>query len=560
MLFDEANEVLELLRGNFPIYFIFFLPVLILVSPLSPVHGAHDFAVYRMQHFDLQGNSRGCRSALINLEARTLDVSSYTRKCVLARLLELTPSKFREVIGDGGGGLVVLVPGDLSSLSADDRKHVYDLEYTMLLEETSVPVYFAVETPELSDIYEAIKYSSASEQATSAAEALMGSLSSTGFQMVVSTGQAKAYTDTQISNIQGKLPGYGIEEQLPTIALVAHYDSFGISPSLSFGGDSNGSGVVALLELARLLSRLYANSRSHARFNILFLLSGAGKFNFQGTKKWIEDNLDSAESSLLQDAVYTLCLDSIGNGKELLLHVSKPPKEGSPGWILLQELKNMAKQFYPDMVFDMVHKKINLADDTLAWEHERFSIRRLPAFTLSHLNNPKDLQRNSILDTRDQVDVQVLQRNIKVIAEALARHVYNITNSHPTEIFTDSMCVQPDHLTAWMDYLTNYSRAAQVLAEPERHPVISALEQALSKFLKDVTVITMKPDKRDPEVMFYDALMTTMTAYSVKPAVFDLVLFAAVAVYLCILYFLIQGFPQFYYFLISLSSYRMKQT
>lgn len=30
--------------------------------------------------------------------------------------------------------------------------------------------------------------------------------------------------------LQGKLSGYGVEEQLPTIAIVAHYDAFGAAP------------------------------------------------------------------------------------------------------------------------------------------------------------------------------------------------------------------------------------------------------------------------------------------------------------------------------------------
>ena len=33
---------------------------------------------------------------------------------------------------------------------------------------------------------------------------------------------------------QGKLSGYGVEEQLPTVALVAHYDSFAGAPVRPF--------------------------------------------------------------------------------------------------------------------------------------------------------------------------------------------------------------------------------------------------------------------------------------------------------------------------------------
>ena len=39
---------------------------------------------------------------------------------------------------------------------------------------------------------------------------------------------------------------------------------------------------------------------------------------------------------MLSDVDYVLCLDSIANTDQLFLHVSKPPKEGTPAFALVE--------------------------------------------------------------------------------------------------------------------------------------------------------------------------------------------------------------------------------
>jgi len=49
---------------------------------------------------------------------------------------------------------------------------------------------------------------------------------------------------------------------------------------------------------------------SITRFNLLFLLTGAGKFNFQGTRRWLEDQLESGGRDFVVQQFFTIAYSS----------------------------------------------------------------------------------------------------------------------------------------------------------------------------------------------------------------------------------------------------------
>ncbi|XP_034054940.1 nicalin-1 [Gymnodraco acuticeps] len=485
-MFEEASEVFDnMFKSSFPLTFIVFIPaVLILVSPL-PADAAHEFTVYRMQQYDLQGQPYGTRNAILNTEARTVEAEVLSRRCVIMRLADFSYEEYQKALRQSAGAVVIILPKNMSAMPQDIVQQFMELEPEMLATETVVPVYFAMEDDELLSIYTQTLTSSSSQGSLSAAEVLLHTATANGFQMVTSGAQSKAISDWAITSLEGRLAGVGGED-LPTIVVVAHYDSFGVAPvcsplSVGFGYS---------LSLTRCLFRKSTGSVHNA----------------------YKRGCQRASS--------------------------------------------------PDVKFSMVHKKINLADDMLAWEHERFGIRRLPAFTLSHLASHRLAQRASIMDARSvspssrhgageppagpHVDVQKLSRNTKLVAEALARVIYNLTEKGAPgdlQIFTEQM-VQDEQLSAVVDWLTAQPRAAQLVDKDSS--VVSTLEYHMGHYLKDVKRHYVRADKRDPEFVFYDQLKQTMNAYRVKPAIFDLLLAVCISGYLGVMYLAIQNFGLLY--------------
>ncbi len=103
------------------------------------------------------------------------------------------------------------------------------------------------------------------------------------------------------------------------------------------------------------ICRLYSDPKQRPKYNLLFVLSGGGKFNYFGTKHLIFDQMDNQDGGgLLPQAEYTLCLDEIATEDGLFVHVSKPPKEGTKPYNLLNTLNSVCEKLQIPLVYILV--------------------------------------------------------------------------------------------------------------------------------------------------------------------------------------------------------------
>lgn len=565
-MLDGLQEIVDIFRSSYPFSMLYFLPLILMLTndPRLMANAAQEFQVYRMQQYDMPfGTHLGSRSNQLSMEARTINSkpSFISRRCVLVKLNDFTLERYRILTSQYAGAIIVILPGNYTD---DQRLTVKSLEGQLLHESVKLPVYFIRETDEINDYYEYIDNDRSSQDST-AFQILLDSVISNGFQFVINSPVSKqlSQSEFQAVNLQGKLNGgdkadteKSKAKKIPTIIITAHYDAFGLVTSMSNGCDSNGSGVVALLELSRLLSYLYANSKTIAPINIVFLLTAEGKFNYYGLKKWLEEQADTNELAGkidIDDIQFAICLDSLGKSSYLseevsdaglFMHVSRPPKEGQATFEFLKSLEKVANK--SNVRFELNHKKINLANELLAWEHERFSLSKIPALTLSHFSSFKDSDRNTMVDTIDNVDKAVLIRNIRLISQALVQYIYR--NEDVTQdLLNSDLFVSEDFVTSWLEKICSQPRSASLLNK--NHPLLNQFFSHFNRYLQESLKQPVKVQAKEPEFVFYNEEEATLVIYNVKPAAFDFFLALLVAGYVGLVYLFVINFGQIFSFL-----------
>ncbi|KAK6163560.1 hypothetical protein DH2020_000424 [Rehmannia glutinosa] len=400
--------------------------------------------VYRLVQYDLAGVPFGSRLAALNHHAGSSLFSSsaaagaaadLSRTVLILPVRELNLTFIKEYIElrKPLGGLLLLLPPvfnpqniDSAGISDHDsakdiiKEDLRELEQLLIHANIPYPVYFGFEDDRVNAVLADVKKNDATGQLATATTG--------GYKLVVSAPEPRKIASPTITNIQGWLPGLkadGDSNQLPTIAVVASYDTFGAAPALSVGSDSNGSGVVALLELARLFSILYSSPKTRGRYNLLFVLTSGGPYNYNGTHKWLR----SLDQRLRETIDYSICLNSIGSvSNELWIHVSKPPDN------------IYIKQIFEG--FSSVSEKLGLK---VGLKHKKINI-----------SNPR-------------------------------RHIYGLEGKN-IDIFADdsSLSVNPSYIRSWLQFLSTTPRVAPFLSKND--PLIMALKKELADHTVEVNV------------------------------------------------------------------------
>lgn len=513
--------------------------IFILVACVEICDAATVVDVYRLIQYDIAGEQFGSRLASLNHHASSL-LSHHTdlsRTVVILPVRDLNLTFIKECIGQKKplGGLLLMLPQMFNSGIKDGveddpnsekeliRILLAELERLLIHAKIRYPVYFAFEDDDIDAVLADVKRNDATGQPATATTG--------GYKFVVSAPEPRKVASPALANIQGWLPGLkaeGDSNQLPTIAIVASYDTFGAAPALSVGSDSNGSGVVALLEIARLFSLLYSNTKTRGRYNLLFGLTSGGPYNYNGTHKWLR----SFDQRLRENIEYAICLNSIGSsGNELWLHVSKPPENANIKQIF-DGFSNVAEEL--GLKVGLKHKKINISNSRVAWEHEQFSRLRVTAATLSKLPVAPELLESTggLSDNRHFTSEAAVAQTVSLVAESLVRHVYG-QQGRNIKVFEEnsSLAVQPSYIQSWLHLLSTTPRVAPFL--PKNDPFVMALKKELADHTVEVNV---QHEVLDGIFTFYDSTSAKLHIYQVASVTFDLLVLLVLGSYLIILF------------------------
>ncbi|MCQ2816952.1 MAG: M28 family peptidase [archaeon] len=401
-----------------------------------------------------------------------------------------------------------------------------------------IPIYFAYENEKLNSIVESLKQEYKIEQGESKKTILdyLG-INKNFLHFSLKIKDPAKQKAVQLENFYGLLEvGNSNEIQNPIIAIVTYYDSLGVISDLPSGMNSNGSGIIALMELIRILSKFYENYDNVIKYDILFLMTSAGNLNFEGTQHF----LNTLEPSISENLQFVLCLDSLAslNEEDLFLHLSRFPKDFEESSNKLYKIFNLTSQNM-NINLNYNKKKVFLNNKVVPWEHEQFSKKKILSATLSTLKEPILNDFNRTLMTDVQLNKTLLKRNIKFIAESLLSFLFDY-NINKFAIFkNDENLIDDNNVDSMIEYLNKISRFPLSIEKGSNFN--NDIYQFFNTYLKKVKRQVFEYN----ELKFFKNNSGDLKIFTVKSKMIDLYLLLSIFSYLLGIYIYTKGLKNF---------------
>lgn len=400
-----------------------------------------------------------------------------------------------------------MLPAADAELSSDQRQAWNAVDHYLVTESLEVPLFFAHDSALVRRVQEASRHPSFFDEIE---------LSVTG------PVEHALVRDSKIGSFHGWLQGIssaGDLLQLPTVAIMAHYDSIGAAVRLATGANSNGSGITALLELARIFSSIYHQPRNRVAVNFLFVATGGSILNHAGTELWMQH----MDKQVIDRIDFALCLDSLASSESLHLHFSRPAKT--------EKIRAVYKLFSDSAAalnidLTLNRRKVNISSTNVFFAHEILARKHVFAMTLSGHSEPRF--RSSSLDSVQSVNITILMRNINFVAEVLFKHSFGF--NHPSVGLFNSgpLAVERESVSEWIRILSSSSRAEFLLDKDA--PSLNLIRNRLTDYTEHFVNRTYAMDSSVFRESPRGQLM--LNANLVRSPFFHLAIFVVVIAYL----------------------------
>ncbi|CEF66974.1 Nicalin [Strongyloides ratti] len=501
----------------------FILPIQVLNNPQE-----YEITAYRLQQYDIGSYSTGSKSWKFQFDA-ILNIENLSQKCGVILWKDFMKTNFKNIISQSNGALLIIIPQNIDKLSSDDKKLMEKFENFFRNVYTNLAIFFVEDSKNVQ------RFINKMQEVTIIDNSYLAQLVNLIFNNVYQLSTLNNLPnnlakDFQMKNILGVLSSGN--ELNPIILFVAYYDSHSIIPGLSVSANSNGSGVATLLELLVILSKFYEYNKTTPQYNMMFALTGGGKYNYQGTRQLVDYLYEKKNEKNIE---LVICLDSLAKKNSINVHLSKNPSDKSATFRFVQNLK----LFSNGADVKTVSKKINLNQYKLAWEHEVYNIRKIPAITLSNIDTHDSPERDSLFDTHSSLSIGILLNNIKIISETVISYVFNIPyesckKSRSECSVLNSSIISKEGVSTFLDIVNSHSRAPPQPLDD----LISQLQTIVEKYSKQDALISQFIPV---DVNLYSVLEDKITIYCTKSIAFDIVLAVIISLYLFTLKYLVKN-------------------